>query len=97
MATQTIPSLDDLFNEVISDGIAPGAVAIATTGAETFYHGAYGKMAIDRDDQMTPDAIFRIASMTKAITSVAAMTLVDEGALSLDDLASRYIPRLGDL
>ncbi len=44
---------------------------------------------------MTPDAIFRIASQTKALTSVAAMTLVEEGRLALGDPVGRYVPAFG--
>ena len=54
-------------------------------------------MDVSRDDPINPNAIFRIASMTKAVTCVCAMMLVEEGALSLDDPAARFLPELDDL
>ena len=59
----------------------PGVVAIAATGKEVIYQGAFGKRDLSKDDAMTPDSVFWIASMTKAITSAAAMQLVEQGKL----------------
>jgi len=57
---------------------------------------AFGYRDRDAVAPMQKDAIFRIASMTKPITSVAAMMLVEEGKLSLDDPVAKYIPAFGD-
>jgi CubicO group peptidase (beta-lactamase class C family) len=62
----------------------PGVVAMAADASGPIYQGAYGRRHIESGPAMTPDTVFRIASMTKAITSVAAMQLVEEGRLSLD-------------
>lgn len=72
----------------------PGVVAIAATGKEVIYQGAFGKRDLSRDDAMTPDSVFWIASMTKAITSAAAMQLVEQGKLSLDAPIGKVLPDL---
>jgi len=62
----------------------PGVVAMAATDKGLLYEGAFGVRALDGSTPMTLDTVFRIASMTKAITSVAAMQLVEQGKLTLD-------------
>jgi methyl acetate hydrolase len=62
----------------------PGVVAMAATADEVIYQGAYGKRDLGKDNAMTLDSVFWIASMTKAITATAAMQLVEQGKLSLD-------------
>src|SRR5213076_548628 len=57
---------------------------MAATPRGLLYEGAFGVRALDQTPPMTMDTVFRIASMTKAITSVAAMQLVEQGKLSLD-------------
>ena len=61
------------------------------------YEGAFGKADAAAGRGMTPDAIFQIASMTKPVTSTAAMQLVEQQKLSLDDPAEKYLPELADL
>jgi methyl acetate hydrolase len=72
----------------------PGIVAVAASGSELIYQGAFGKRDLGKDDAMTPDSVFWIASMTKAVTSAAAMQLVEQGKLSLDDPISKLLPDL---
>src|SRR6201987_3853859 len=72
----------------------PGIVAVAASGSEVIYQGAFGKRDLGKDDAMTPDSVFWIASMTKAVTSAAAMQLVEQGKLSLDDPISKLLPDL---
>jgi len=90
----------DRVNETLRSGIRqrgiPAAVAMAATANQIVYQGAFGK----RDDSgvtVRVDSIFGIMSMTKAITSVAAMQLVEQGRLSLEDPAAKYLPQLADL
>ena len=66
-----------------ADGVA-GVVALATTASETIYEGAFGRRAVTADIPMTLDTIFWLASMTKAVVSVAAMQLVERGDMALD-------------
>jgi methyl acetate hydrolase len=72
----------------------PGVVAVAASGSEVIYQGAFGKRDLGKDDAMTPDSVFWIASMTKAVTSAAAMQLVEQGKLSLDDPIGKLLPDL---
>ncbi len=72
----------------------PGVVAMAATGSEVIYQGAYGKRSLDRPDAMTADSVFWIASMTKAITTAAGMQLVEQGKLSLDAPIGKLLPDL---
>jgi methyl acetate hydrolase len=62
----------------------PGVVAMAASETGSLYEGAFGRRDVVNGPAMTPDTVFRIASMTKAVTSVAAMQLVEEGRLGLD-------------
>jgi len=72
----------------------PGVVAVAASGSDVIYQGAFGKRDLGKDEAMTPDSVFWIASMTKAITSAAAMQLVEQGKLSLDDPIGKLLPDL---
>ena len=72
----------------------PGVVAIAATGSEVIYQGAFGKRDLSKDDPMTLDSVFWIASMTKAITAAAGMQLVEQGKLSLDEPIGKVLPDL---
>lgn len=75
----------------------PMAVAMACTSSKTTYSGAFGKRDLASGVDLTLDSIFGIASMTKPVTSVAAMQLVERGKLKLDEPASTYIKELGSL
>ena len=72
----------------------PGVVAIAATGKDIVYQGAFGKRDLGTGVDMTLDSVFWIASMTKAITSAAAMQLVEQGKLSLNDPIGKVLPDL---
>lgn len=75
----------------------PAAVAMAANSGTITYSGAFGSRDSKSGVAVTPDSIFAIASMTKPVTSVAAMQLVEQGKLKLDEPASTYIPELGSL
>jgi len=75
----------------------PTCVAMACTSEKITYSGAFGKRDSASGVDVNADSIFRIASMTKPVTSVAAMQLVEQGKLKLDEPASTYIPELGKL
>src|ERR1700753_1292134 len=72
----------------------PGVVAMAASGSEVIYQGAFGKRDLSKDDAMTADSVFWIASMTKAVTSAAGMQLVEQGKLSLDAPIGKGLPDL---
>jgi methyl acetate hydrolase len=72
----------------------PGVVAVAASGKDIIYQGAFGKRDLSKDAAMTLDSVFWIASMTKAITTAAAMQLVEQGKLSLDAPIGDLLPDL---
>jgi methyl acetate hydrolase len=72
----------------------PGVVALVTDREHVLYQGAFGVADVATGRPLTPDALFRIASMTKPITSVALMQLVEQGKIALDDPAEKYLPEL---
>jgi len=75
----------------VERGDTPGVVALLVDRDGVLYEGCAGKLDIAGNLPMRRDAIFRIASMTKPITSVACMLLVEEGKLGLDDPVSEYL------
>ena len=83
-----------LHNEVMT-GKIPGAVLLIQQHGKPVYFESFGARSVATKLRMTPDTIFRIYSMSKA-TSVAAMMLVEDGKLSLDDPVSKYIPAFAD-
>src|SRR5437016_823496 len=90
-------SLDSTLSAALARTNIPGLVVMAATRDRVIYSGAFGKMDVARGRPMTADAIFRIASMTKAVTSVAAMQLYEQGRFALDDPAEKYLPELANL
>jgi CubicO group peptidase (beta-lactamase class C family) len=72
----------------------PGVVAVAADGNDVIYQGAFGKRDLSKPDAMTPDSVFWIASMTKAVTTAGAMQLVEQGKLSLDAPIGQLLPDL---
>ena len=89
---QGASALSSFLVEVVSHGDVPGVVVLVTGPDRVLYHEAFGKMNMAQGVDMRKDAIFRIASMTKPLTSVAVMMLVEEGKLGLDDNVSKYLP-----
>jgi methyl acetate hydrolase len=88
-------ALDSLLKNAADAGDVPGVVAMVTNREETLYEGAAGVRKVGDKQPMTVDTVGLIASMTKAITSVAAMQLVEQGKLDLDSPASKWAPELG--
>ena len=78
------PGIDAVLRRAVDVGAVPGVVAMAATDKGVFYEGAFGLRDMAQGTAMTLDTVFRIASMTKAVTSVAAMQLVERGKLTLD-------------
>ena len=81
----------------VDEGDLSGAVTLVWRRGAEAHFAAVGRRDIERGRPMTRDTLFRIASMTKPITSVAAMMLREEGKLTLDDPITRWIPELADL
>lgn len=89
--------IDALLQGAVNNGDVPGVVAAVTNRDETIYEGGFGERVLGRGTAMTPDTVVWIASMTKAITGMAAMQLVEQGKLSLDGPASDIISYLGEV
>jgi methyl acetate hydrolase len=85
---------DQVLREAAEAGAVPGVVAMAATRQGPVYQGAFGKRALPAGSAMSPDTVFWIASMTKAITSTAAMQLVERGKLALDRPVGHVLPEL---
>jgi CubicO group peptidase (beta-lactamase class C family) len=84
--------IDDFFNNEVATGKIPGAMVLIKQHGRQVYFKTFGMSDTDTGRPMTADTIFPIHSMTKTITSFAAMTLVDQGKFRLDDPVSKYIP-----
>ncbi len=91
-AMNTSKRLDAFLRSAVASSDVPGIVAMVVDGHRTIYAGASGKADVARNQPMRPDSIFRIASMTKPVTSLAAMMLVEHGQLGLDDQVAKYLP-----
>jgi methyl acetate hydrolase len=93
--TAPAPARDALtraLTDAVERGDAPGVVGLVVSRDEVLFEGAAGQLDVEGGRPMTTDAIFNIASMTKPVTSVAAMLLVERGLLGLDDPVSTYLP-----
>src|SRR3954451_1713888 len=91
---QSKTQIDQLLRKKSDAREIPDVVAMAASGKEVIYQGAFGKRDLSKDDAMTTDTVFWIASMTKAITAAGAMQLVEEGKLSLDAPIGQVLPDL---
>jgi CubicO group peptidase (beta-lactamase class C family) len=90
LSPEGLNRIDKLVSRQINDGKIPGAVTLIIRNGKAAHFHAAGKM--DENKPMGEDAIFRIASMTKPITSSAVMILYQKGKISLDEPVSKYIP-----
>jgi CubicO group peptidase (beta-lactamase class C family) len=86
--------IDPVLKQAVDARDVPGVVAMAATDKGVLYECALGPRALDASAGMTPDTVFRIASMTKAIASVAAMQLVEQGKLKLEEPVPGIDPAL---
>jgi len=88
--------IDAILQRNVQQGTVPGVVVMVANKDRVLYQGASGLMDVGKQKPMSKDAIFRIASMTKPVTSVAVMMLVEQGKLSVDDPVSKYLPSFKD-
>lgn len=89
--------VEQAFAEAIEKGVIPGATLIARRGADIAYQGAFGfRQREPEPEPMRFDTVFDLASLTKPLaTAIAAMLLVSEGKLKLDERVTRYLPNFG--
>jgi methyl acetate hydrolase len=93
---QSKAEIDQILRQKSEAKEIPGVVAMAATGNEVIYQGAFGKRDLSKDDPMTVDSVFWIASMTKAVTAAAGMQIVEQGKLSLDEPIGKLLPDLAN-
>ncbi|MDA1371728.1 MAG: serine hydrolase [Proteobacteria bacterium] len=89
--------IDAVINAEIASGKIPGAVALVARNGKIAYFKSFGFADIESQTPMQKDNMFRIASMTKAITSVGVMILYERGLFQLNDPVSKYIPEYADM
>jgi methyl acetate hydrolase len=89
--------IDALLQSAVVNGAVPGVVAVVGDRDGTLYEGAFGHLAVGDDRPVRPDTVFLIASMTKALASVAALQLVERGELTLEQPVADVIPEFGEL
>jgi CubicO group peptidase (beta-lactamase class C family) len=92
MSSERLSRIDKMCQETIAENGVPGMVALVARKGKIVYHKAFGYADNTSKKELKTNAIFRIASQTKAITSTAVMMLWEEGNFKLDDPVSKYIP-----
>src|SRR5260221_12278030 len=92
LSREKLAPIDDFINGEIASGKIPGGRVLIQRHGEPGYFRCFGKSDLEKAAPMTADTIFPIHSVTKTITSVAAMMLIDRGKIALDDPVSKYIP-----
>jgi methyl acetate hydrolase len=90
-------AIDEAMRDAVARKIVPGVVVAAADRKGIIYEGAFGVADIDEARPLKIDSIFRIASMTKAITCAAALQLVEQGKFTLDDTVEKYLPEVANL
>jgi CubicO group peptidase (beta-lactamase class C family) len=92
MSSERLMRIDNLLNELTGKGQLPGATALIVRNGKIVYAKSFGYSDVENKTPLKNDNIFRIASQTKAITSLAVMMLWEEGKFTLDEPVSKYIP-----
>jgi len=93
---QGTAALSSFLKEATDRGDVPGVVVAVVNKDGVVYHEAFGRSRTLTSTPMTKDTIFNMASMTKPVTSVAIMMLVEDGKLKLDDEVAKYLPKYKD-
>ena len=97
LSSNRLDRISEVFDAKVKAGEIPGYVALVARRGKVAYFEAHGAQNPNTREAMSRDSIFRIYSMTKPITSVAAMILVEEGKMKLSDPVSMYLPELANL
>lgn len=92
LSAERLNRIDKVLNDYVAKGKIPGVVALIARHGKVAYFKSFGNMDMETNKAMPQNAMFRIASMSKAITSVAVMILYEEGNFLLTDPVSKYIP-----
>jgi len=89
--------LGDHMQAAVDSGVMAGGLGLIARNGRVIYQQTWGQADREKQVPMTADTIFRLYSMSKPVTSVALMTLYEEGRFELDDPVAKYIPQLADL
>jgi methyl acetate hydrolase len=92
LSVKGVQAMDRMFEAAVDRGEVPGVVAAVMNKDQILYLKAFGKQDVARGVPMSRETVFRIASMTKPVTSVGIMMLYEEGKLRLDDPVGNYLP-----
>lgn len=90
-------AIDTSLRSAVERKDVPGVVALITDREHVLYQGAFGVADVSTGRPLKTDALFRIASMTKLVTTVALMQLIEQDRIGLDDPAEKYLPELAGL
>jgi methyl acetate hydrolase len=90
-------AIDGLLEQAVSAGVLPGVVAMVGDREGTLYEGVYGRLSVESDEPARADTMYWIASMTKAVVSVAALQLIERGDLELEQPVADILPAFGEL
>lgn len=97
LVPERLERIDRVVQQAIDSGEIPGAVALIVKDGEITYHKAFGYADLASRKDMRTDTIFRIASMSKAITSVGVMVLYEQGHFRLNEPVKKYLPEFADM
>lgn len=96
-SSERLARITEYFNNEVTTGKIPGAIVLVQRRGKPAYYEAFGTRSVATKAPMTPDTIFTLFSMTKPITSVAALMLVEQGKLALDEEVGKYIHGFYDI
>ena len=94
---QKLQRVGDYLRDKVTQGKIPGAILLIQQHGKPVYHEFFGVRDVATKLPMTDDTIFRIFSLTKPITSVVAMMLIEDGKFRLEDPVSKYIPSFANV
>lgn len=97
MSRERLGRIATVMAEQVEKGVFPGAVTLVARRGTTVHYEAHGFRDAAKSQPMTKESIFRLASMTKPIVTVAAMMLVERGAMKLNDPITTWLPELKDM
>jgi len=97
LSEERLSQIEEVMKRYIDDDLVPGTVTLVARKGKVVHLEAQGYRDVERKQPMTTDTIFRIASMTKPITSVALMMLYEEGHFQLNDPISEFLPEFSDM
>ncbi|WP_018316577.1 serine hydrolase [Bradyrhizobium sp. WSM2793] len=97
LSAQGLAKVSDYIRNEIVTGKIPGAILLLQQHGKPVYYENFGVRDVATESSMSADTIFRLYSMSKPITSVMAMMLVEEGKLALEDAVAKYIPAFADM